>query len=64
LVDRKIDVIAAANVAATRAAAKARRGNHKATFYDWYGRYQEGGIEALVDGKSRPRRTPNPMRRI
>src|SRR5262249_30364425 len=28
----------------------------RSTFYDWYGRYQEGGIEALVDGKPRPRR--------
>src|SRR5262249_32702225 len=29
------------------------------TFYDWYSRYQEGGIEALVDGKPRPRRIWN-----
>ena len=28
----------------------------RTTFYDWYSRYQEGGIEALVDGKPRPRR--------
>src|SRR5215471_12899829 len=28
----------------------------RSTFYDWYSRYQEGGIEALVDGKPRPRR--------
>jgi transposase InsO family protein len=29
------------------------------TFYDWYSRYQEGGIEALEDGKPRPRRIWN-----
>ena len=29
----------------------------RSTFYDWYSRYREGGIEALVDGKPRPRRT-------
>jgi len=23
----------------------------RSTFYDWYSRYQEGGIEALEDGK-------------
>jgi putative transposase len=28
-------------------------------FYDCYSRYQEGGIEALVDGKPRPRRIWN-----
>src|SRR5580700_9162242 len=28
----------------------------RSTFYDWYSRYQEGGIEALEDGKPRPRR--------
>src|ERR1700745_4013512 len=28
----------------------------RSTFYDWYSRYQEGGIEALADGKPRPRR--------
>ena len=26
----------------------------RSTFYDWYSRYQEGGIEALEDGKPRP----------
>lgn len=31
----------------------------RSTFYDWYSRYQEGGIEALEDGKSRPRRIWN-----
>src|SRR6185436_17828278 len=31
----------------------------RSTFYDWYSRYQEGGIEALVDGKPRPRRICN-----
>src|SRR5262249_6188964 len=31
----------------------------RSTFYDWYGRYQEGGIEALEDGKPRPRRIWN-----
>src|SRR5499433_3869108 len=31
----------------------------RSTFYDWYSRYQEGGIEALVDGKPRPRRSWN-----
>jgi putative transposase len=31
----------------------------RSTFYDWYNRYQEGGIEALVDGKPRPRRIWN-----
>jgi putative transposase len=24
----------------------------RSTFYDWYSRYQEGGIEALVDTTS------------
>ena len=28
----------------------------RSTFYDWYGRYQDGGIEALEDGKPRPQR--------
>ena len=28
----------------------------RSTFYDWYSRYQEGGIEALEDGKPRPQR--------
>src|SRR5260221_8883650 len=28
----------------------------RSTFYDWYRRYQEGGIEALEDGKPRQRR--------
>src|SRR5262245_46291095 len=31
----------------------------RSKFYDWYRRYQEGGIEALVDGKPRPRRIVN-----
>src|SRR5262245_60312505 len=31
----------------------------RSTFSDWYSRYQEGGIEALVDGKPRPRRIWN-----
>src|SRR5437762_13013200 len=31
----------------------------RSTFYDWYSRYQEGGIEALADGKPRPRRSWN-----
>src|SRR6516164_1242333 len=31
----------------------------RSTFYDWYSRYQEGGIEVLVDGKPRPRRIWN-----
>src|SRR5947208_17165283 len=31
----------------------------RSTFYDWYSRYQEGGIEALADGKPRPRRIWN-----
>jgi transposase-like protein len=31
----------------------------RSTFYDWYRRYQEGGIEALEDGKPRPRRIWN-----
>src|SRR5262249_60504590 len=31
----------------------------RSTFYDWYSRYQEGGIEALVDGKPRPWRIWN-----
>ena len=31
----------------------------RSTFYDWYSRYREGGIEALVDGKPRPRRIWN-----
>ena len=25
----------------------------RSTFYDWYSRYEEGGIEALEDGKRR-----------
>src|SRR6185437_2852052 len=31
----------------------------RSTFYDWYGRYQDGGIEALEDGKPRPQRAWN-----
>src|SRR4029434_1469462 len=31
----------------------------RSTFYDWYRRYPEGGIEALEDGKPRPRRIWN-----
>ena len=31
----------------------------RSTFYDWYNRYQEGGIDALEDGKPRPRRIWN-----
>jgi transposase-like protein len=31
----------------------------RSTFYDWYSRYQERGIEALVDGRPRPRRIWN-----
>jgi putative transposase len=31
----------------------------RSTFYDWYSRYQGGGIEALEDGKPRPRRIWN-----
>ena len=31
----------------------------RSTFYDWYSRYQDGGIEALEDGKPRPRRIWN-----
>src|SRR5215472_1989710 len=31
----------------------------RSTFYDWYSRYQEGGIEALVEAKPRPRRIWN-----
>ena len=32
----------------------------KSTFYDWYSRYQEGGIEAPEDGKPRPQRNKIP----
>ena len=28
----------------------------RSTFYDWYSRYQDGGIEALEDGRPRPLR--------
>ena len=31
----------------------------RSTFYDWYSRYQDGGIEALEDGRPRPRRVWN-----
>ena len=31
----------------------------RSTFYDWYGRYQDGGIEALEDGRPRPQRVWN-----
>jgi putative transposase len=31
----------------------------RSTFYDWYNRYQQGGIDALQDGKPRPRRIWN-----
>ncbi len=31
----------------------------RSTFYDWYDRYQGGGIEALEDGKPRPQRVWN-----
>src|SRR5437868_15233555 len=34
----------------------------RSTFYGWYGRYLEGGIEALEDGKPRPRRIWNKIR--
>jgi hypothetical protein len=30
-----------------------------ATFYRWYDRYREGGIEALADHRSRPDRVWN-----
>ena len=33
----------------------------RSTFYDWYSRYQEGGIEALEDGRPRPRRIWNKL---
>src|SRR5215472_16412168 len=31
----------------------------RATFYRWYNRYREGGIEALADHRSRPDRVWN-----
>ena len=31
----------------------------RSTFYDWYGRYQDGGIEALEDGRPKPQRVWN-----
>ena len=31
----------------------------RSTFYDWYGRYQDRGIEALEDGRPRPQRVWN-----
>jgi putative transposase len=31
----------------------------RSTFYGWYNRYLEGAIEALEDGKPRPRRVWN-----
>ena len=31
----------------------------RATFYRWYDRYREGGVEALVDHRSRPDRVWN-----
>ena len=31
----------------------------RSTFCDWYSRYQDGGIEALEDGRPRPRRVWN-----
>jgi putative transposase len=31
----------------------------RSTFYDWYSRYQDGGIDALEDGKPRPGRVWN-----
>ena len=31
----------------------------RSTFYDWYGRYQDGGIEGLEDGRPRPRQVWN-----
>ncbi len=31
----------------------------RSTFYDWYSRYQEGGIEALEDSKPKPQRVWN-----
>jgi len=34
----------------------ASMGIPRSTFYDWYSRYQGGGIEALEDGRPRPRR--------
>ncbi len=32
----------------------------RATFYRWYDRYREGGIEALADRRSRPRLESHP----
>src|SRR5258707_359260 len=37
----------------------AQMGIPRSTFYDWYSRYKEGGIEAVEDGKPRPRRIWN-----
>ena len=37
----------------------ASMGIPRSTFYDWYSRYQDGGIEALEDGRPRPRRVWN-----
>src|SRR5256714_6850779 len=37
----------------------AQIGIRRSTFYAWYSRYQEGGIEALEDGKPTPRRIWN-----
>ena len=31
----------------------------RSTFYDWYGRYQDGGPEALDDGHPKPDRVWN-----
>ena len=31
----------------------------RATFYRWYDRYREGGVEALADHRSRPDRVWN-----
>ena len=32
----------------------ARLGIHKSTFYNWLGRYHDGGLDALEDKKTQP----------
>lgn len=42
-----------------QSAAAGKLGIHRATFYRWYDRYREGGLEALGDHRSRPDRVWN-----
>lgn len=52
-----IELVEQSHLPAKRHAGQARR--PRATFYRWYDRYREGGIEALADHRSKPDRVWN-----